>query len=194
MLGVVLSGGLSTRMGSDKGLLKLHANTWAQTAIDKLSELQLPIIISVNKQQVSEYSAIFSPQQLVTDNDSLKIRGPLCGVLSVHLQYPSEDLVILACDMPLMEPLLLKELYNYYLQNPGTEVYIFTNDNEPEPLCGIYTAKGLSKIIALQKENKLVKHSMKFILSQLSVYTVIIKEEQKKYFRNFNAHAELNGL
>ncbi len=96
--------------------------------------------------------------------------------------------------MPLMEPELLKELYNCSWQNEGSEAYIFTNENEPEPLCGIYTAKGLLKIAALQKENKLLKHSMKFILSQLSVYSIALNDNQKKHFRNFNAHAELNGL
>ena len=194
MLGIILCGGQSSRMGSDKGLLVLEAKTWAQTAFDKLATLNIPMRLSVNEKQFADYAKVFAAENLITDGISIDVRGPLLGVLSAHIQNPADDLFLLACDMPLMEPLLLKELYNYYLQNPGTEVYIFTNDNEPEPLCGIYTAKGLSKIIALQKENKLVKHSMKFILSQLSVYTVVIKEEQKKYFRNFNAHAELNGL
>ena len=194
MLGIILCGGQSSRMGSDKGLLVLEAKTWAQTAFDKLATLNIPMRLSVNEKQFADYAKVFAAENLITDGISIDVRGPLLGVLSAHIQNPADDLFLLACDMPLMEPLLLKELYNYYLQNPGTEVYIFTNDNEPEPLCGIYTAKGLSKIIALQKENKLVKHSMKFILNQLSVYTVVLKEEQKKYFRNFNAHAELNGL
>ena len=194
MLGIILCGGQSSRMGSDKGLLVLEAKTWAQTAFDKLATLNIPMRLSVNEKQFADYAKVFAAENLITDGISIDVRGPLLGVLSAHIQNPGDDLFLLACDMPLMEPLLLKELYNYYLQTPGTEVYIFTNDNEPEPLCGIYTAKGLSKIIALQKENKLVKHSMKFILNQLSVYTVVLKEEQKKYFRNFNAHAELNGL
>ena len=194
MLGIILCGGQSSRMGSDKGLLVLEAKTWAQTAFDKLATLNIPMRLSVNEKQFADYAKVFAAENLITDGISIDVRGPLLGVLSAHIQNPADDLFLLACDMPLMEPLLLKELYNYYLQTPGTEVYIFTNDNEPEPLCGIYTAKGLSKIIALQKENKLVKHSMKFILNQLSVYTVVLKEEQKKYFRNFNAHAELNGL
>ncbi len=116
MIGVILCGGQSSRMGTDKGLLKLHANTWAQTAVDKLAELQLPVVISVNKNQYADYATIFSPQQLITDNDSLQIKGPLAGLLSVHLQHPAEDLLLLACDMPLMETSLLKELLTIYNQ------------------------------------------------------------------------------
>ncbi len=194
MLGVILCGGQSTRMGSDKGLLKLHANTWAQTAVDKLTELQMPIIISVNKLQFNDYSTIFPAQQIVTDNDSLKIRGPLCAVLSVHLQYPKENLAILACDMPLMETELLKELLNLYHQQPSSDAFIFTNEGEPEPLCGIYKASGLASILHLYQSNQLPKHSMKYMLDHISTYSIPLKVEKKKCFRNFNAHAELNGL
>ena len=49
MYGLILCGGKSSRMGTDKGLLKLEANTWAQTAVDKLSELSIPVKLSVNK-------------------------------------------------------------------------------------------------------------------------------------------------
>jgi len=76
-------------MGNDKGLLKLHAKTWAQTAIDKVSELQIPAVISINRDQFPGYSFIFRPLQLVPDNESLKMKGPLCAVLSVHLIYPN---------------------------------------------------------------------------------------------------------
>ena len=166
----------------------------AQTAFDKLATLDIAMKLSVNEKQFAEYAKVFTPESLITDDNTIDVREPLLGVLSAHIKNITNDLFLLACDMQLMESALLKELYNCYLQNPGNEAYIFTNDNEPEPLYGIYTAKGLSKIIVLQKENKLVKHSMKFILNQLSVYSVALNEGQKIYFRNFNAHAELNGL
>lgn len=194
MTGIILCGGQSSRMGSDKGLLKLEANTWAQTAVDKLSILGIPVKLSVNRQQLNDYAEVFAADDLFVDAASLELHGPLLGVLSAHLQLNTEDLFVFACDMPLMEPILLKELYIHYEQNPGYDAFVFMNDHEPEPLCAVYTAKGLSTIFGMLQNSTLTKHSMKFMLDHLSVFTVALKEEQKKQFRNFNAHAELNGL
>ena len=194
MLGVILCGGQSSRMGSDKGLLKLEANTWAQTAIDKMTTLNFPVKISVNSKQYNDYAAVFPSTDLVTDDATLSLKGPLLGVLSSHLKFPDEDLFILACDMPLMEPSLLNKLYTQYQQEPSFNAYVFTNEGEPEPLCGIYKAKGLSLILDILISGKLFKHSMKFMLDHLNVKAIPATDEQKKFFRNFNAHAELNGL
>lgn len=181
-------------MGSDKGLLANEARTWAQTAVDKLATLSIPVKISVNEKQQSDYVKVFAATDLITDDSRLDVRGPLLGVLSVHLQNSTADLFLLACDMPLMEPFLLKELYTFYRLHNIYDAYIFTNEGEPEPLCAVYTAAGLQKIITSLNNNQLQKHSMKYALSLLQVYSIPITEEQKKYFRNFNAHAELNGL
>lgn len=194
MLGVILCGGQSTRMGTDKGLLKLHANTWAKTAMDKITVLQLPVVISVNAHQYAGYASIFPAAQLIKDNDSLHLKGPLCGVLSVHLQYPAEDLLILACDMPLLETELLYGLLNQYQEQADRDAFVYSNDGEPEPLCGIYKARGLSHIIQLYQSGQLPKHSMKYMLEHIATNLIPLPEEQKKSFRNFNAHAELNGL
>jgi len=194
MLGIILCGGQSVRMGSDKGLLKLEANTWAQTAIDKMSVLDIPVKISVNNNQYPDYASVFSPGLLITDDVALPLRGPLLGVLSSHLQQPAEDLFVLACDMPLMDPALLKALYQQYSNSPTFQAYLFTNDSEPEPLCGIYTSQGLATIVAMLRDGRLTKHSMKFMLDHLVVHSIAALNEQKKCFRNFNAHAELNGL
>jgi molybdopterin-guanine dinucleotide biosynthesis protein A len=194
MLGIVLCGGQSLRMGTDKGLLKLEAKTWAQTAVDKLTALNIPVKISVNKIQYSEYAAVFAADDLIVDNETLELKGPLLGLLSCHRAFPGEDLFTLACDMPLMESSLLKELLNLYNSDPSADAYLFTNDGEREPLCGIYSAKGLSSIVRLLNNKQLAKYSMKFMLEHLNVKSIAAGEAQKKCFRNFNAHAELNGL
>lgn len=193
MLGLVLCGGQSTRMGSDKGLLMLHSNSWAQTAIEKLTSLEIEVVISVNEKQYDDYASVFQADKLIIDNKELTIKGPLCGVLSTHLQIPTEDLFILACDMPLMELALLKQLLNFS-QTSNAEALVFENDGEPEPLCGIYRLGGLSKILQMQKEGLLLKHSMKFLLDHLDTKFIPLPDNMKQSFRNFNAHAQLNGL
>lgn len=194
MVGVILCGGQSTRMGTDKGMIKLHANTWAQTAVDKIAALNLDVVLSVNAIQYNDYLTVFNASQLVKDNPELQLRGPLAGVLSVHLQYPDEDLFVLACDMPLMETALLSELLSMALNVPGADAFVYTNAGEPEPLCAIYKAGGLAHINSLLQTGELTRHSMKFMLEHIATSFTALKEEQKKYFRNFNAHAELNGL
>jgi len=194
MLGIVLCGGQSSRMGSDKGLLNLEAKTWAQTSIDKLAALQIPVKISINNDQYPAYESAFASAELIVDDPSLSVRGPLPGVLSCHLKFPDEDLFILACDMPLMEVSLLHELNSLYQRKSSAGAFVFTNDDEPEPLCGIYTAGALSFILSLLQKGQLAKHSMKNMLDHLEVTSIALRDDQKKSFRNFNSHAELNGL
>ena len=194
MTGVVLCGGQSTRMGTDKGLLKSHANTWAEAAVNKLKALSIDIKISVNTKQFADYSIVFPVDILIADNDSLKIKGPLCGILSVHIQHPAQDLLVLACDMPLIETEILEELLTNYRLHPDAEAYVFTNDSDPEPLCGIYKAKGLTYIHHLYKTGHLTKHSMKNMIESISTFLIPLPSDKKKFFSNFNTNTELNGL
>lgn len=193
MIGVILCGGQSSRMGSDKGLLKLQADSWAKAAANKMEALDLPVFFSVNNAQYDSYAGIFNTGHLIKDDDIMDVKGPLKGVLSTHLQHPTEDLYIFACDMLLMETAILKHLYTYSQKQPA-EAWVFSNDNALEPLCGIYAAGGLAKIMQLLKVQGLLKHSMKYVLEQLHIEVVPVLAEQKKYFMNFNAHAQLNGL
>jgi molybdopterin-guanine dinucleotide biosynthesis protein A len=96
--------------------------------------------------------------------------------------------------MPLMDTSVLKELFFQSKHYPASHAFVFTNEGEPEPLCGIYTSAGLASILSMLRSGQLNKHSMKFMLDHLHCKTIVASEEQKKYFRNFNAHAELNGL
>ena len=194
MTGIILCGGESTRMDSDKGLLKYNSNTWAQIAANKIKDLRIPVVISINEKQHDAYALIFSPQTLVADEDPLQVRGPLYGLLSVHLKFPDEDLLILACDMPLMEADLLKGLLKHYHQQKNFDAFVYKNDGEFEPLCGVYKANGLSKILSFYQTNRLAKHSMKYILEQVNTFTIPLPEGKKHCFRNFNTQEELNGL
>lgn len=201
MVGVVLSGGQSSRMGTDKGLIRLEARNWAQTACEKLAALSLPVVVSVNTTQFDTYASIFSREQLVKDDDGLTLKGPLLGVLSAHEKYPQDDLFVLACDLPLMEQSVLEQLLAAWQSlaeegsdAPAKDACLFTNHDQSEPLCAIYSARGLAVILQVYQAQQLQKFSMKYMLQQLDVHYIPIRPVQERSFRNFNAHAELNGL
>lgn len=194
MLGIILCGGASSRMGRDKGLLESDTGRWAEMMLENLKDIGTRSALSVNREQVEQYTAAFPKIELIIDNDSLPLKGPLAAVLSVHVKYPEEDLFVTACDMPFMDSIVLKELYNHYLEAPLKDGFVFTNDGEPEPLCGIYSAKALSSVKKMYDHGQLTRHSMKFMLDHLAVARIPISDNWKIYFRNINAHADLNGL
>lgn len=181
-------------MGSDKGLLKLEAKTWSQTAMEKMALLGIGVKLSVNRRQYNDYGAVFSAEDLITDDDTISFTGPVAGVLSAHRHLPEEDIFLLACDMPLMETAILRQLLDIYHQHPGHDAWLYSNNGELEPLCAIFSARALERIIGMYLQGKLEKHSMKYMLEHINSFVVPLREDEKKYFRNFNAHAELNGL
>jgi molybdopterin-guanine dinucleotide biosynthesis protein A len=187
MLGVILCGGESSRMGKDKGLMESQNKTWVQLATVKLEQLGIPVVISISEKQKENYEKALPGKSLIVDDPTIALKGPLAALLSVHLQYPGEDLFVLACDLPLMETSVLDELYCSYLDNNQFQAFVYTKDADPEPLCGIYTAKGLELIFRMHQTKKLEKHSMKYTLDQLLIHNIPIPENKKQCFRNFNS-------
>lgn len=193
MTGLVLCGGHSSRMGSDKGLLSSSGITWAENALTKLLSVVSPVAISVNKQQQQMYAAYFPAQQLIVDNDQLTIGGPLRGLLSAHLLMPQEDIFLFACDLLFMEPIVFKELLTHQRQSPGHEAFIFMQQEEAEPLCGIYTATGLAKILIAYHTGTLGKQSMKHVLETLDTVSLQLQDSWQPYFKNINTRNDLNS-
>jgi molybdopterin-guanine dinucleotide biosynthesis protein A len=191
MLGVILSGGASSRMGKDKGLVKTGDQYWASLAAEKISSLAIPVVISVNRFQLPVYLREFKDNKLIPDDETLKVRGPLSGILSVHNKNKRDDLLVLACDMPLMESFILQQLQNAYKEDPGYQAYVYASDEGLEPLVGIYSHNALRKIIESVKAGKLKKFSMHSVLESLKVFRIEIPQENRQYFQNFNNPKDL---
>jgi molybdopterin-guanine dinucleotide biosynthesis protein A len=190
MIGVILCGGTSTRMGTDKGLLKEEGQTWAELAARKMAALHLPVFVSVNSRQFSMYEQIFPASQLVVDNESFEAKAPLFGLLSVHLQKREEDLFVLACDIRDMTTELMQRLLQRY--NPETqEAAVYHTGDTPQPLCGIYSARGLKKIYDLFLHGELRLYSMIHTLEILTTNYVPVSTGDCSAFTNYNTPDEL---
>jgi len=143
LIGVVLCGGESRRMGRDKGLIETDGLSWAERMALKLAEVELPVVYSVRVKQEKAYLAALGEATLVVD--SVEIGGPLNGLYCVHRQFPGSDLLVLACDMQDMDALTIRELIGEYRKG-GAEFYVYYEGGFAQPFCAIYTAQGLARV------------------------------------------------
>lgn len=181
LLGVVLCGGQSKRMGSDKGLLQLHGKPWAQIMADKLKTLGLPFVISINGTQVKDYSEVFDAAKLVVDQ--LPMHASLNGLLTVHRQFPDKDILLLACDIIDMQESVLQHLTNAYRQNEA-DFFAYEEDNFFQPLCAIYRAAAVENLDAQLVSGRLASYSFQYILNNGSTYR--LKTKATSAFANYN--------
>ncbi len=195
MIGLVLCGGQSIRMGTDKGLMiNTKKVTWAQQSFSLLSKLEIPVVISVNKTQLSHYKRIFPLQELILDQTDLKLKGPLLGLLSVHKKYPKKDLFVLACDMGGMQLPVMQQLLKRYREDKNRNAYVYATDKISEPLCAIYTAEGLNELYTLLQNNELHKHSLQYCINLLNADRSPIPDDWRGYFSNFNTPQDLQSF
>ncbi len=186
-----MCGGKSQRMGSDKGLLLHQGKTWAQKAVYTLSCCNMPVLLSVRKEQIPLYTACFDNSILLPDAD-IATGGPAKGILSAHLQHPGENFFVLACDMLNMQAEAIQFLLAQSKEREG-EVFVYTINGNAEPLCGLYTCTALAKINQLYQQQAIKKNSMKYLLSQVNTVYVDVPFNWLPYFKNYNTGSDLTA-
>ena len=158
LLGVVLCGGQSKRMGSDKGLLRIGSCTWAELTVMKLTKLGIPVYISVNEAQYPSYQNIFIKDKLIVDTAT--VEGPLRGILSIHKGFPADDLLVLSCDMINMDEQTLENLVSAYKEDSSLDYYSYVIDNFIQPFPSIYPSGTLSSIVRKADKRELNSFSL----------------------------------
>jgi len=141
--GLVLSGGKSTRMGADKGLIEYHGIPQREYLYQLLSDVCEQTYISLREEQEAQV-----PFGYATLTDENKFRGPFNGMLSAHNRHPEVAWLVLACDLPLMDLSSVKQLVKE--RNPEKMATTFANQEDPlpEPLCAIWEPHGLQRAIS----------------------------------------------
>lgn len=130
---IIQAGGQSRRMGTDKALIDYHGRPLLAHVIDVLSQLSDDVIVVANR------SAVYGPivdalgARLVPDYDPPS--GPLGG-LAAGLAAMTHDLaIVVACDMPLLNPDLLRYLIE---RAADAEAAVPLTGEEYEPLHAVY--------------------------------------------------------
>ncbi|MEM6263081.1 MAG: NTP transferase domain-containing protein [Bacteroidota bacterium] len=130
---LILAGGHSTRMGTDKAQLTYHGLPQTQWLPQLLQPLGLPIFLSLNPAQATGKPD--TPQVIV---DQFPDKGPMGGLLSAHWAYPEVAWVAVAIDWPLLR----RKTIEFLMENrkPKCQATCLKHPERkfPEPLLAIY--------------------------------------------------------
>ena len=183
--GIILAGGQSSRMGKDKGLVKLNGRPLAEYAVDILKQVSDTLLIST---QNREYEYLNIP--LV--EDIYKQIGPMGGVYAGLMHSGTEVNAVLSCDMPFVSPrlfeLLMDEMQEAWVVLPSVDGV------HPEPMCGIYSKKILPSMEQFIRKGN---YALPALFQEIPFKMIKMDERMERYpgnsFLNINTEEELRN-
>jgi molybdopterin-guanine dinucleotide biosynthesis protein A len=101
-IGVILAGGLSSRMGQDKALMRMADTRMLDHISHVLKKTTIKAVVISRNDDNKRYLADIVPN-----------KGPLSGIHSAAMHYPADNLLIVPVDLPLIDHLTLEALINY---------------------------------------------------------------------------------
>ena len=132
--GLVLAGGNSRRMGSDKAALELQGSTLLDRAVNLLRSQLDDVWVAVRPDQAQ--MAIRKAYPLLEDR--LQNGGPAAGILAAHEHAPQSAWLVVACDMPMLDAATLQFLIAARDSSMDATALMVSVAADPEPLCAIY--------------------------------------------------------
>ena len=149
--GLVLVGGKSERMGSDKALLSYDGKATQLERTAALLQAVCPRVF-ISQREAQPFPAPAGTEAIYDSID--EARGPLRGILSAMQAHPEAHWLVLACDLPNLTSAALEKLIAAFNEAPAPELtaYKSTHDSLPEPLCAIYPSGSDAGLLALAQE------------------------------------------
>lgn len=181
---VVMAGGKSSRMGTDKAFVPLLGKPLIEHVLERIGGLGQEEIIITNEPE--DYEHLNRP----LFQDIIPNRGPLGGLYTalVHANYPY--ILVTACDMPWLNRSLLE--YMVSLRHEAQAI-VPRWHHFPEPLHAVYSKSCLSPI-----EENLTSGSFKMISFYEDIKVHFLEEDdiarfdpQGRSFSNINTPEDL---
>lgn len=137
--GLVLAGGKSTRMGTDKGTLNFYGKNQRDVAIELLEKNHLKTYLSVREEQE------IGIENKITDK--FVGLGPFGAICSAFQENPDVAWLVLATDLPFVNDEVIKLLLKH--RNPSKVATAIKGKNSqfPEPLITIWEPKSYTLLL-----------------------------------------------
>lgn len=132
LTGIILAGGKSSRMGTDKGLVLINGKPMIQYIIETLKKSSIEqIIIISNNPDYRQFNLPVYP-------DIIKDKGPLSGIYTgLHYSSTAKNLVV-SCDVPFIK----KEFISLLVEKSGEHlVSVLKYKERVHYLIGVYDSE-----------------------------------------------------
>jgi len=180
--GIILAGGKSTRMGSDKGFVTYQSKPFIQHIIDALKPLVNEIIIVSNNPDYNVF-------KLKRVNDIIEDAGPLAGIYTGLQHSNTEKNLVLSCDIPLINREVLEQLISQ--SNEEIDVIQAQSQGKTMPLIALYNKRCASTCLVLLESGE---RRLRFLINQLKSKTIVLDDTLEKYTANINSQSDLKEL
>ncbi len=171
---IIIAGGKSSRMGSDKALLPFGGfETLTQYQIHRLTPLFQSLHVSTRTKDKFDFKASF-----IEDITIYEVQSPLIALLSIFQKFDS-PVCVLSVDTPFVSEAIFQKLYNAL--DAKTDALIATSPESSHQLCAIYRPSIKDKIIPMLEHNE---HKIRTLLEQVN--TRYIHFESDEPFLNLN--------
>jgi molybdopterin-guanine dinucleotide biosynthesis protein A len=148
--GIVLCGGLSTRMGVSKATLPFGPETMLQRVVRLLESVVAPIaVVSARGQPLPRL-----PDNVILAVDEREQRGPLEGLRAGLKALPDsvDAAYVTSCDVPLLVPGFVERMIELLGDH---DIAVMEIDGFPHPLSAVYRRGTLPQIESLLARDKL---------------------------------------
>jgi molybdopterin-guanine dinucleotide biosynthesis protein A len=143
LCGLILTGGASTRMKENKSLIVYHQQPQWLHLFDMLNSFCEETYVSCTEKN----SSIYQNKPIVTD--TFLGFGPLSGILSALMKFKNKAILVLACDLPLINEDTIKELIEARDISKMATTFLNPESNFLEPLITIYEPKALPIMLSM---------------------------------------------
>lgn len=182
---IILAGGKSSRMGTDKGLVKLIDEPMVAYIIKALQKTAISdiLIISNNPEYEKFGYPVFA--------DVIKEKGPLGGIYTGLLKSPSSKNLILSCDIPFINEQVINLLIDRETSSP---ILVVKHGNQLHHLIGVYDAS-LTKSLGEHLLNNKLKVELFIKDNSFEILDLSMEKEkvEERVVVNINTMEELKN-
>ena len=184
LLGLVLTGGHSTRMRTDKAALPYGGRRQLERAMALLDPHVARAYVSVRADQSADPLRARFPQ-IADTHENL---GPIAGLLAAQARHPEAAWLVLACDLPLLDEVTLAHLVRSRAPECVATAYRSSHDGLPEPLCAIWEPRSAAPLAGYVARGR--QCPRRFLLG---TDTHLIEEPNPGALDNINTPEEYRG-